>query len=114
MTLSTLTAFHKSIQKHLHDMTSSQDNQNIPAAEGKTPPHYLIPETLRNWSWQRSINPHYRSCKIESMAWMESFNPSPHLRTTLIDGDFSLVCALTYPRGSHCTPYLTSLSVLLI
>ena len=32
-----------------------------------------IPDTLRNWPWPRTINPHYEECKTESEAWIESF-----------------------------------------
>ncbi|KAM7218649.1 Isoprenoid synthase domain containing protein [Rhypophila decipiens] len=32
-----------------------------------------LPDTLRNWPWPRTINPHYEACKRESEAWIESF-----------------------------------------
>ena len=36
---------------------------------------YVLPDTLRNWPWKRSINSHYRATQAESVAWLESFKP---------------------------------------
>ena len=33
----------------------------------------MLPDTLRDWPWPRSINPHYKVCKAESEAWVEPF-----------------------------------------
>jgi len=35
---------------------------------------FEIPDTLRNWPWKRHLNPNYDVCKVESMAWSDSFN----------------------------------------
>ncbi|EJD08331.1 terpenoid synthase [Fomitiporia mediterranea MF3/22] len=32
-----------------------------------------LPDTLANWPWQRTINPHYEEVKAESDAWFHSF-----------------------------------------
>jgi hypothetical protein len=89
----------------LEEMSSSQGNQNTLVTERKATPHYFLPQTLRNWPWQRNISPHCRSCKTESATWFESFKPTPKVQAAFNKGDYSLLAALCFPRSSHCVPF---------
>lgn len=33
-----------------------------------------LPDTLANWPWPRTLNPHYEIVKAETDAWFRSFN----------------------------------------
>ena len=51
---------------------------------------FHIPDVLRNWPWQRSLNPHYLECKAESASWLEGFNAlSPKAQAAFNRCDFS-------------------------
>lgn len=79
---------------------------------------YYLPDTLRNWPWQRIISPHYREAQAESVAWLESFHPftpaaqrafnkcdfSMHLsmRVSYLTNCAGLVSALTFPKATLC------------
>ncbi|GLB39974.1 putative terpene synthase family, metal binding domain [Lyophyllum shimeji] len=82
----------------------AQAKQNTTVAGRKAPPHYFLPQTLRNWAWQRNISPHYRACQAESVAWLESFKPfTPEVQVAFNKCDCSLIAALTFPRSSYFT-----------
>ncbi|KAK7691175.1 hypothetical protein QCA50_006278 [Cerrena zonata] len=58
-----------------------------------------IPDVLRNWPWQRSINPYYDVCKAESAAWCESFKAfSPKAQDKFNRCDFNLLASLAFPK----------------
>ncbi|KAJ6561560.1 terpenoid synthase [Mycena vulgaris] len=64
-------------------------------------PVYYLPDTLRNWPWERIISPHYLEAQAESVAWLESFHPfSPAAQRAFNKCDFSLVSALTFPKAT--------------
>ncbi|KAH9477371.1 Delta(6)-protoilludene synthase [Psilocybe cubensis] len=66
------------------------------------PPFYMLPDTLRNWPYERIISPYYRAAQAESVAWLESFKPfSPAAQVAFNKCDFSLVSALTFPKATH-------------
>ena len=55
-----------------------------------TPNQIYLPDILRNWPWQRSLNPYYAICKAESAAWCESFKAfSPKAQDKFNRCDFS-------------------------
>ncbi|KAF7984104.1 hypothetical protein HWV62_16714 [Athelia sp. TMB] len=63
---------------------------------------YHLPYTLRNWPWERLINPHCAAANAESMAWLESLHPfDPKAQTAFNKGAFGLLCALTFPKVNH-------------
>ncbi|KAF7977391.1 hypothetical protein HWV62_4011 [Athelia sp. TMB] len=43
-----------------------------------SPETYHLPNTLRNWIWESTINPHYAAAQAESVAWLEGFHPFSH------------------------------------
>jgi hypothetical protein len=53
-------------------------------------PFYILPDTLRNWPYERIISPYYRAAQAESVAWIESFHPfSPAAQKAFNKCDFS-------------------------
>lgn len=53
-------------------------------------PVIRIPDTLVNWPWPRTVNPHYERCKAESTAWLEGFKAfSPRAQKAFNRCDFS-------------------------
>jgi len=53
-------------------------------------PFYILPDTLRNWSYERIISPYYRAAQAESVGWIESFHPfSPAAQKAFNKCDFS-------------------------
>ncbi|KAM7187058.1 terpene cyclase [Naviculisporaceae sp. PSN 640] len=62
-----------------------------------TQPIIRLPDTLRNWPWRRTINPHYEECKTESEAWIESFRAfSPRAQKAFNRCNFSLLSSLAW------------------
>ncbi|KAJ7121824.1 terpenoid synthase [Mycena crocata] len=62
------------------------------------PAQFYIPDTLRNWPWPRSVNPHYQVCKKESAAWCDSFHAfSPKAQKAFNRCDFNLLASLAFP-----------------
>nr|BDI63096.1 sesquiterpene synthase [Collybia nuda] len=58
----------------------------------------VLPDTLRNWPWPRSINPFYEVCKAESSKWCEGFRAfSPSAQRAFNKCDFNLLASLAYP-----------------
>ncbi|KAF8176079.1 terpenoid synthase [Pholiota molesta] len=78
---------------------------SLPTAEAvvnEEPPSYILPDTLRNWPYERIISPYYRAAQAESVEWLESFHPfTPQAQKAFNKCDFSLVSALTFPKSSH-------------
>ncbi|KAL5510886.1 hypothetical protein ACEPAG_4643 [Sanghuangporus baumii] len=59
-----------------------------------------LPDTLANWPWPRTINPHYEAVKAESDAWIRSFNAFSTKSQYAIDKcNFALLAALVYPHA---------------
>ncbi|KAL5510885.1 hypothetical protein ACEPAG_4642 [Sanghuangporus baumii] len=57
-----------------------------------------LPDTLANWPWPRTINPHYEAVKAESDAWFRSFNAFSTKSQYAFDKcNFALLAALVYP-----------------
>lgn len=53
-------------------------------------PFYILPDTLRNWPYERIISPYYRAAQAESVGWIESFHPfSPAAQKAFNRCDFS-------------------------
>ena len=53
-------------------------------------PFYILPDTLRNWPYERAISPYYRAAQAESVEWIESFHPfSPAAQKAFNKCDFS-------------------------
>ncbi|KAF7317857.1 Terpene cyclase [Mycena kentingensis (nom. inval.)] len=77
------------------------ESENQPAATPTSVPERTllrIPETLRNWPWQRRINPHFEECKRESQTWFDAFHAySPKKQESINRCDFNLLAALGYP-----------------
>ncbi|KAF8915999.1 terpenoid synthase [Mucidula mucida] len=66
------------------------------------PSYYTLPDTLRNWPWQRRDNPWLAEVKRESSAWAESFQAfSPRAQNAFNMCDFNLLAALAYPTLSR-------------
>lgn len=62
---------------------------------------FTLPLTLRNWPWQRRMNPYYKVAQAQSGAWLESFRPfRPEKMAAFNKCDFALVSALTFPDAS--------------
>jgi hypothetical protein len=38
---------------------------------------FYMPDLLRNFNWNRGLNPHYKRAKAESDAWLESLRYEP-------------------------------------
>lgn len=69
---------------------SSEVVAKAPATAGSEAPFYTLPDTLRNWPYERIISPYYRSAQAESVAWLESFKPfSPAAQVAFNKCDFS-------------------------
>lgn len=66
---------------------------SLPTAEAVVdaePPSYILPDTLRNWPYERIISPYYRAAQAESVAWLESFHPfTPQAQKAFNKCDFS-------------------------
>ncbi|KAF5346490.1 hypothetical protein D9756_010111 [Leucocoprinus leucothites] len=64
------------------------------------PPTYHLPDLLEELPWPRLLSEHYEEVRVESDAWIESFNPfNEKGREAFRACDFSLLSALTYsPR----------------
>jgi len=61
-----------------------------------------LPDTLANWPWPRTLNPHYEVVKAETDAWFRSFNAlSPKALLAFEKCDFSRAAALAYPFYSR-------------
>ena len=93
-------------ESHRYNSTSSSSNMaftmfsTVKTLDSKV---YYLPHTLRNWPWQKSINPHYLSCQTESDAWLETLNPfTPKAQLAFNRCNFALLSALTNPKSSHC------------
>ncbi|KAJ3824036.1 terpenoid synthase [Lentinula raphanica] len=62
---------------------------------------FMLPDTLRSWSWKRKLNPNHEKVKAESDAWLESFHAfSPKAQDAFDRCDFSLLASLAYPNAS--------------
>ena len=54
---------------------------------------YVIPNTMENWPWKRSINPHYEEVKAQSDDWLKSFRPFNEKSQVAFDRcDFRTCC----------------------
>ncbi|KAJ3566265.1 hypothetical protein NP233_g7106 [Leucocoprinus birnbaumii] len=64
------------------------------------PPSYHLPDLLAELPWPRLLSEHYEEVRVESDAWIESFNPfNEKGRDAFRACDFTLLSALTYsPR----------------
>ncbi|KAF8987968.1 terpenoid synthase [Cyathus striatus] len=63
------------------------------------PKTIYIPDTLRNWPWQRAVNPNYEICKAESAAWAESFGAfSPKAQKAFNKCDFNLLASMAFSK----------------
>ena len=52
---------------------------------------YHLPYTLRNWPWERLINPHCAAANVESVAWLESLHPfAPKAQIAFNKGAFGV------------------------
>ncbi|KAJ7737458.1 terpenoid synthase [Mycena maculata] len=59
-----------------------------------------LPDTLATWPYPRRINPFYAALKIESSAWLESFNAfSLKAQKAFNRCDFNLLASLAYPTA---------------
>ncbi|TCD62382.1 terpene cyclase [Steccherinum ochraceum] len=57
-----------------------------------------LPDTLADWPWPRSINPHYQEVKEESTAWFHAFEAlSPQSQKAFDKCNFALLASLAYP-----------------
>lgn len=81
----------------------------------------VIPDTLANWPWPRSLNPHYETVSAASLDWLWSFQIFPpkaqlafkkcdygkhHVKDAGIisDTDFEgLLAGMAYPNHSKGT-----------
>ncbi|KAH9477941.1 Delta(6)-protoilludene synthase [Psilocybe cubensis] len=53
---------------------------------------YILPDPLRNWPYERIINPHFERVKAESAAWTKSFEQfSPSVQAAFDEGVFSIL-----------------------
>lgn len=77
----------------LNALATTQDSTAtlpVTATPAARPPFYILPDTLRNWPYERIISPHYRAAQAESVAWLESFKPfSPAAQKAFNKCDFS-------------------------
>ncbi|KAH9477939.1 Delta(6)-protoilludene synthase 18 [Psilocybe cubensis] len=86
--------------------TNSQHSvaEDLQKSRTAHPPTYILPDPLRNWPYERAINPYFERAKAESAAWTKSFGQfSPAAQAAFDDGVFSLSAALGYPTAS---PYI--------
>ncbi|KAF8665201.1 hypothetical protein AX14_006620 [Amanita brunnescens Koide BX004] len=62
-----------------------------------------LPDTLKDWPWKRTINPHYQEVHVECEAWISKFMP---FLTELHIADIN---ALAQPTlfVSLCFPFVT-------
>jgi len=64
---------------------------------------YYIPPLVQHWSWNRGANPHYELCKAESEAWLGKLMPfSPREQLAFNKCNFARLCAVFFPKASHC------------
>lgn len=68
------------------------------------PKTIYLPDTMTNWPWPRTVNPHYEAVKIEAGAWFRSFETlDPELLKAFNKYDLAYAVALAYPTvsGEH-------------
>ncbi|KAI0062482.1 terpenoid synthase [Artomyces pyxidatus] len=59
----------------------------------------VLPDSLAQWPWKRTINPHYAEVKAESDAWIQGLRAfGPKAQKAFDMCDFALLAALTYPN----------------
>ena len=67
--------------------------------DGKHPDMLHIPDTLADWPWPRSLNPHYEEVSEQSTEWLRSFNAFPSRVQAVFDAcDFSMCHASSESR----------------
>ncbi|KAM7195873.1 terpenoid synthase [Rhypophila sp. PSN 637] len=69
----------------------------MPPLSNDTQAIICLPDTLRNWPWPRTINPHYLECKTESEAWIKGVRAfSPRAQKAFNRCNFSLLSSLAW------------------
>ncbi|KAL0565794.1 hypothetical protein V5O48_016225 [Marasmius crinis-equi] len=59
---------------------------------------YDLPLVLRDWPWQRRLNPYHETCKGESATWIRSFGAFDQRSQRAFERcDFALLASLAYP-----------------
>ncbi|KAI0121702.1 terpenoid synthase [Xylariales sp. AK1849] len=68
------------------------------------PEYFYMPNLLRDFDWNRGLNPHYKQAKAESDAWLEGLRPFNSLGHKIYNGwDFCYLAAASYPKSSFFT-----------
>ncbi|KZV87921.1 putative terpene cyclase [Exidia glandulosa HHB12029] len=63
---------------------------------------FTLPDNLRDWPWQRRINPFYEEAKIASTGWIRGFKAfSPRAQKAFERCDFDRLASLAYPDTSY-------------
>ncbi|KAF8168816.1 terpenoid synthase [Mycena galopus ATCC 62051] len=58
----------------------------------------ILPNTMADWPWERRINPHFETVKIESESWFRTFKAfSPKAQIAFEKCDFCRLASLAYP-----------------
>ncbi|KAG2071990.1 terpenoid synthase [Suillus decipiens] len=64
------------------------------------PKMIYLPDTMVNWPWPRTINPHFEDVKAEVDLWFRNFKAlSLESQETFDRGDFARLGALLYPNA---------------
>ncbi|KAG2057544.1 terpenoid synthase [Suillus hirtellus] len=63
------------------------------------PKMIYLPDTMVNWPWPRTINPHFEDVKAEVDASVRDITPSPEFQASYVKCEIARLAALAYPNA---------------